>query len=174
MEEFPVSKLIGAWCSLIRVRGKRVVKGKWTEEKEARSQMTGWLFNLAGLYFFFVPGIPMKNRERNDDRCARWYTEERTVEKRGNPCACIYMYMYSIYILDALSARNAATDLHQGNHDDTSYGKSLEWDTDIQGFGRYIYVHTGSIGRAFLYSIALHRDGTHRFLMGCKNQDWLN
>lgn len=29
------------------------------------------------------------------------------------------------YILDALSARNAATDLHQGNHDDTSYGKSL-------------------------------------------------
>lgn len=38
----------------------------------------------------------------------------------------IYMYIYSVYILDALSARNAATDLHQGNHDDTSYGKSLE------------------------------------------------
>lgn len=28
-------------------------------------------------------------------------------------------------ILDALSARNAAADLHQGNHADTSYGTSL-------------------------------------------------
>lgn len=58
-------------------------------------------------------------------------------EKGESVCVYIYMYIYSvyifvyilyfcIYILDALSARNAATDLHQGNHDDTSYGKSLE------------------------------------------------
>lgn len=47
-------------------------------------------------------------------------------EKGESVCVYIYMYIYSVYILDALSARNAATDLHQGNHDDTSYGKSLE------------------------------------------------
>lgn len=93
---FPVSKLIGAWCSLIRERGKRVVKGKWTEEKEARSQMTGWLFNLAGLYFF-CPGNPDEK-----SRAQRWSMRSliHGGENRGEKgeSVCVYVYIFFIYI----------------------------------------------------------------------------
>lgn len=153
---FLVSKLIGAWCRLIR--GKRVVKGRWTEEKEARSQMTGWLFNLAVLYIFFCPG----NLDEKS-RAQRWSMDTHGGEKG------IY-----IYILDALSGRNAATDLHQGNHDDTSYdGKSLYthgWDTDLQGFGR---IHTYNWAPS---DELFHRPRSRGFSWGAgsKNQDWLN
>lgn len=169
---------LGAWKTSCEREVDRRERGSFPDD--------GMAFQSRRTIFFFCPGNPDEK-----SRAQRWsmrsliHGGENGGEKGESVCVYIYMYIYSvyifvyilyfcIYILDALSARNAATDLHQGNHDDTSYGKSLEWDTDIQGFGRYIYVHTGSIGRAFLYSIALHRDGTHGFLMGCKNQDWLN
>lgn len=77
----------GAWKTSCEREVDRRERGSFPDDGMAfQSRRT--------IYFFFVPGIPMKNRERNDDRCARWYTEERTVEKRGNPCACIYIYVY--------------------------------------------------------------------------------
>lgn len=51
-------------------------------------------------------------------------TRRREQRRKERIRVCICIYIFYIYILDALSARNAATDPHQDNHDDTSYGKS--------------------------------------------------
>lgn len=170
---FPVSKLIGAWCSLIRERGKRVVKGKWTEEKEARSQMTGWLFNLAGLYFFLSRESRWKIASATmiDALADTWRREQR---RKGRIRVCICIYIFYIYIFLMRYRLETQRQIHIKiittiRH--TGKAHTREWDTDIQGFGWYIH-HTGSIRLASPYSVALHRDG---FLMGCnKNQDWLN
>lgn len=51
-------------------------------------------------------------------------TRRREQRRKGRIRVCICIYIFYIHILDALSARNAATYPHQDNHDDTSYGKS--------------------------------------------------
>lgn len=109
------------------------------------SQTAKWLFNPSEL-FFFSKGTPMKNRGRNDDRCVRRQKEKEKERKEEK----------DLYIRDALSAQDGRTDLHQGNHSYTSYGRSL-----------YTRVYRFIDESLFLYS-ASPSDGT--FLVGRKQK----
>lgn len=116
---------------------KRVSKGKWTMTGSGRiergsvlcSQTTEWLFNLVGLIFFCARECRWKiTGATMIDAFAD--TGPRREQRKGTR---IFSMRYRL--------RNAATDLHQGNHDDTSYGKSLYTRVHVHGWNEGIWIY---------------------------------
>lgn len=151
---FLVSKLIGAWCRLIRGAWKTSCEREVDRRERGSFPDDGMAFQSRRTIFFFCPG----NLDEKS-RAQRW--SMRSLIHRGEK-GRIRTY---IYILDALSGRNAATDLHQGNHDDTSYEKLIR--TGETRIYRDLDVYNWAPSDELFYIPSPPISG---FLVGCEQQ----